>query len=305
MLANKATARKTGSRALHWKTARGGLLMPAPFLVAGILNVTPDSFSDGGEAFLLVDAVDKAERLIAEGAHIVDIGGESTRPGAKETGAVEEQARIMLVLDALKSRVDNGNLMAFGTEGAFSVDTWRADTALTALKHGLVTIVNDISGGTLDEGMVEVVAHFKPGYVLGHTTGKPVHMQDNAQYDNIVDDLLRYFEERLAVFVRAGLPEKNIAIDPCIGFGKNLEHNLTLMREAPRLLELGRPLYYGISRKSYLDDFFATPLNERDAPTQVATALLAFKGVNVHRVHDVAGAVRALRLAHELFPLIE
>ena len=297
---NETTARKTKNRALHWKTAGGGLLAPAPFLVAGILNCTPDSFSDGGTALSPPAALGRAEAMVAEGAQIVDLGGESTRPGAAETGTREEQARILPVLSLLQAAVEKGGLKEFARRGAFSVDTWRAATASAALEHGLVTVVNDISGGTLDAAMGEVIAHYRPGYVLGHTTGKPALMQSRARYDNVVDDLLRYFETRLAVFVKAGMPEENIALDPCIGFGKNLEHNLALMREAPRLLALGRPLCYGISRKSFLNDLCTVPVQERDAPTQVALALLALKGVCIHRVHDVAGAVRALYLAKAL-----
>lgn len=278
-----------------WKSRGGRGFGPAPFLVAGIINVTPDSFSDGGMYDRPEEALARCRMMIRDGAAILDLGGESTRPGSAPVSAEQESARIMPVVTACVAMRDAARSHDFHV----AVDTWRVSTAAEALEAG-VDIINDISGSSFDPGMAEVVGQYKPGYVLMHTPAPPKTMQRHARYDSVVEAVLRFFEENMARLVAAGLPEENIILDPGIGFGKTAEQNLDLLRNVPRLHSLGRPLYVGVSRKSLFGDLLGLPVEKRDAATQVLTALLAGKGVFVHRVHDVAGAMAALELANLL-----
>jgi dihydropteroate synthase len=180
-----------------------------------------------------------------------------------------------------------------------AVDTWRSATARTVLEAG-ADMINDISGASFDPAMAETVGAFKPAYVLMHTPARPEIMQRYTDYANVTDAVLLFFERQMALLVKAGLPESHIALDPGIGFGKTAEQNLELLRNARRLAALGRPLYVGVSRKSFLGALFGLPVAGRDAASQVLTALLARAGVLAHRVHDVAGAVQALRLEKAL-----
>ena len=280
-----------------WRIYGGGLLKPAPFLVAGIVNVTPDSFSDGGKYFSPGKAAERVRQSISGGAQIIDLGAESTRPGADDIGTAEEWRRLAPVLE---------ECVTFRKETGFavSIDTFRAETAAAALSfraagdpagHG-ADIINDISGGVFDPAMAEVVGAFKPGYVLGHSPALPSRMQDNPHYENVVEELLRWFDERMTALVKAGLPEECISLDPCIGFGKNLEHNLEIIRNIPRFAALGRPLFFGISRKSILGELTGLDVAQRGPCTQVLTALLANAGVAIHRVHDVEETALTLKI---------
>lgn len=278
-----------------WKSRGGRGFGPTPFLVAGIVNLTPDSFSDGGRYFDPECAVARCRSLLREGASILDLGGESTRPGSAPVDAAEEAARLMPVVAACVAMRDAAG------DGDFhvAVDTWRASTARIVLEAG-VDIINDISGASFDPGMADVVGGFKPGYVLMHTPAPPKTMGEHTDYGpdgSVVDAVLRFFEKSMTGLVAAGLPEENIILDPGIGFGKTAEQNMELLRGADRLHSLGRPVYVGVSRKRMFGELLGLDLENRDAATQVVTALLAGKGVYVHRVHDVAGAVAALKLA--------
>ncbi len=279
---------------------RGGrrLAFP-PLLVAGIVNITPDSFSDGRPDFSPAKALDCALKLASEGADILDLGGESTRPGAEAVGAEEEQRRVLPVLDNLHS-LREGMRLSGRQFPLLSVDTWRSRTARAALEQG-ADMINDISGGLFDPAMADVLAQYKPAYVLGHCPAKPALMQRKATYNNILDNLAAHFEERLKALVAAGLPESRVALDPGIGFGKTLEHNLAILRNIETFHKFGRPLYVGLSRKSFFGDLLGLPLDKRDPATQTATALLAVKGVAVHRAHNVASARSALKLAESFF----
>ena len=282
----------------RWTMTGGRTLLPAPFIVAGIVNITPDSFSDGGRYVKPEAAMERIRRIVAEGAAMVDIGAESTRPGAEDIGHTEEWRRLAPVLEqTLAER--NGRTDA--DPAAFysvAVDTFRADTAAKALSMPGpgVDVINDVSGGSFDPGMDEVLATCKPGYVLGHSPALPAFMQQSPRYDNVVDELMCWFSTRMRVLVKAGLPEDRICLDPCIGFGKTLEHTLSIIDEIPRFLSLGRPLYFGISRKSFLGAITGSAVSGRDSATQAATALLARAGVAVHRVHQVAETVNTLKI---------
>lgn len=265
-----------------WTLAGGRALGPAPFFIAGVVNVTPDSFHDGGRHFSTEAAVAHGRRLAEEGAHILDVGGESTRPGADPVSLEEELRRVVPVVRELA-----GQASASPQGPVVSVDTYKAAVAEAALDAG-AAMVNDVSACRFDPALLDVVAGRRPGYVLMHSQGEPRRMQLDPRYDDVVDDLLAFFEERLAVLVRAGLPEENVFLDPGIGFGKTLEHNLEILRRIEEFERLGRPLYLGMSNKS----LWARLLDLGDAPrvsaTQAGTALMAARGVVAHRVHDVA-----------------
>ncbi len=288
-------------------TVRGGRgFGSTPFLVAGIVNLTPDSFSDGGSYLQAEAALVQAEQLARDGARMLDFGAESTRPGADFISPEEELDRLAPVLRgvmALRESWASPDPFVAGEKEVplVSIDTWRASSAAFALEQG-AEIINDISGAGFDPAMPEVLGHYRPGYVLMHCPAAPKIMQQAPRYDNVVEDVLAYFEERMALVVKAGLPEERIILDPGIGFGKNFEHNLELMRAPARLASLGRPLYYGISRKGFFGKLLGIPLASRDGPTHLASALLAREGVYAHRVHDVAGAVAALTLGLALTP---
>lgn len=280
-----------------WKIRGGRLVSFPPVLVAGIINLTPDSFSDGGEFFDPVKALKHALKLEEDGAGILDIGGESTRPGAAPVDSWEESRRVVPLVEVLvEMRVNGDN--AGKTHGAMiSVDTRRAYTARNVLEAG-ADIINDISGAVFDPEMADVLAEYKPGYILGHCPGSPATMQARPRYDDVVEDLHRYFEERLNFLERKGFSREYVALDPGIGFGKTLEHNLAILRNLDRFKSFGLPVCLGLSRKTLIGDMLGIPAGEgRDAATQVLTALAAVHKVEIHRVHAVKGAVEALKLA--------
>ena len=283
------------SAAHTWTLAGGRVLCPAPWCLAGILNLTPDSFSDGGRWLDPQQALAHGLSLLADGAGMLDLGAESTRPGARPISPTEEQARLLPVLHALRREAP---------EALLSVDTRCADTARRALEAG-AAVLNDVSACGADPVLTEVLAAFKPGYVLMHSQGEPQTMQRDPHYTDVVEEVYTFFARQLERLTRAGLPENRVVLDPGIGFGKRAEHSFALLRHLDRLAALGRPLYIGLSMKSLFGTLLDLPLAARGEPTLQATALLAARGVRYHRVHDVAGARRALRLVQALSPGFE
>jgi len=279
-----------------WTISGGRVLGPAPFLLAGIVNATPDSFYDGGRHESAAAAVSQGLRLAAEGAHILDIGGESTRPGAPAVSEEDELARVIPVLGALAAAFDQEQNPA---APVLAVDTYKAKVAAAALAAG-AQIVNDISACRFEPELLEVIAQHRPGYVLMHSLGKPGTMQQNPSYGDVVDDITAFFEERLAILTGAGLPEANIVLDPGIGFGKLLEHNVAILRGVERFGRLGRPVYMGLSNKSVWGMLLGLGPQERQHATAVATALLTARGVLVHRVHEVGLARQAALVAQAM-----
>ena len=277
-----------------WEIMGGRVIGPAPFLVAGILNVTPDSFYDGGGHDVPEQAAAHAARLLAEGADMLDVGGESTRPGARGVSADEELARIMPAIKAALALRDSR-----GEVPAVSVDTYKAEVAARALDAG-AAIVNDISACRFDEGLADVLAQHRPGYVLMHSLGRPADMQSDPRYGDVVEDILAFFEERLGFLISRGVPERRIVLDPGMGFGKTLAHNLDILRHVDRFLTLGRPVYMGLSNKSLWGKLLGLGPTERRTATAVATALTWAKGARIHRVHEVALARQSLRIAEAL-----
>ena len=256
----------------------------------GILNVTPDSFSDGGRHAGPTAALDHARRMIAEGAEIIDIGGESTRPGAAEVSADEEIARTRPVVAALRAEWD----------GLLSIDTMKAAVAAAALEAG-ADLVNDVSGLIADPAMAGVCAAGGCGVVVMHMQGDPRTMQLSPRYDDVVAEVRGFFEERLAALVAAGIDPEAICFDPGIGFGKSVEHNLALLRALPELAVGGRPLLLGVSRKSFIGKVLGSlDLADRAWPTVAITARAREAGVMIHRVHDVKPNVEALKMVEAI-----
>jgi dihydropteroate synthase len=257
-------------------------------VVMGIVNVTPDSFSDGG-LFLEADAaVEHGRRLAVEGAGILDIGGESTRPGADSVAEEEELRRVQPVVE---------RLAALGDAPAISIDTSKAGVARAALDAGAV-IVNDVTAFRGDRGMAGLVAERGATCVLMHMLGEPRTMQEEPRYGDVVDEVRAFLEERLAFAVAEGVPEERVWLDPGIGFGKTGEHNLELLRRLPELVAIGRPVVIGTSRKSFLGALAGGRPEGQRLPGTIATNVIALeRGASVFRVHDVAEVVDALTAA--------
>jgi dihydropteroate synthase len=251
----------------------------------GVVNVTPDSFSDGGLFLEPEAAIAHGEQLVWEGAEILDVGGESTRPGAKEVSAAEELARAEPVVADLA-----------GLGHSVSIDTSKAVVAQAALDAG-AEIVNDVTALRGDAEMAALCAGRGAGVVLMHMPGNPRTMQDDPRYGDVVDEVKAFLAERIEAAVAAGVEEKRIWVDPGIGFGKTLEHNLELLRRLGELRELGRPLVIGTSRKSFIGKIDGSGVDERIGGTIASSVLAAAEGADVLRVHDVAEVAQALRVA--------
>lgn len=258
--------------------------------IMGILNVTPDSFSDGGR-FLAPDAaVEHAIRMVSEGADIVDVGGESTRPGAEPASTREEMDRVLPVIEALAGEIDL----------PISIDTTKAAVAEAALEAG-VSIVNDVSAMRFDAAMPGVVKAAGAGVVLMHMLGEPRTMQEDPRYDDVVADVRRALLGWAAEAEAAGIPPECIVLDPGIGFGKTLEHNLLLLKNLAALTEgSGYPLLVGPSRKSFIGMALDLPLEERLEGTAAAVAWAAANGAQIVRVHDVKEMVRVVRMVEAI-----
>ncbi len=260
--------------------------MPLPDpVVMGVVNVTPDSFSDGGRHFEAAAAVAHGRRLAAEGAAILDVGGESTRPGAAPVAEAEELRRVLPVIEGLA-----------GTGVELSVDTTKVSVARAGLDAG-AHIVNDVTALRGDPALADLVADRGARVCLMHMRGDPRTMQDDPRYDDVVDDVRAFLEQRVAFAVARGIAEESIWVDPGIGFGKTLDHNLELLRRLDELVALGRPVLVGTSRKSFLGHITGRPAPER-MPGTIATNVLALaRGAAIFRVHDVAPVAEALQVA--------
>jgi dihydropteroate synthase len=262
-----------------------------PYTIMGVVNVTPDSFSDGGTFDDALAAVAHARRLITEGAAIVDVGGESTRPGADPVPAAEERERVIPVIEGIA---------ALDAPAQISIDTMKLAVAEAALDAG-ATYVNDVTAFRHDPDLAALVADRGADCCLMHMLGEPRTMQDDPRYDDVVDDVKAFLEQRLAAATGAGIAEQRISLDPGIGFGKTLEHNLELLRRLGELTTLGRPVVVGTSRKSFLGRLTGRDVTERVHAT-VATSVIAFeRGARVFRVHDVAPTADALAVAAATF----
>ena len=254
--------------------------------VMGILNVTPDSFSDGGRFLDRATAVAHATRMVDDGADILDVGGESTRPGSTPVSADEELERVHPLIERLAE---------LHPAVPISIDTRKADVAAEALDAG-ATIVNDVSGGA-DPAMFDVVRDREAAVVLMHMRGDPTTMQEAPHYDDVVGEVHEYLRQRIETAELAGIDPERIAIDPGIGFGKDLDHNLELMHGVDALLDLGRPVLVGPSRKKFIGTILDLPVEERVEGTVGAVVWMVARGAHLVRVHDVREVVRAVRVS--------
>jgi len=254
-------------------------------LVMGILNVTPDSFSEDGRFFEPEEAIRHAAQMVSDGADLVDIGGESTRPGSEPVPADEEIRRVLPVIERIVQK---------NPDVPISIDTRKAEVADRALAAG-ATIVNDVSAGG-DPEMFDVVRKHDAAVVLMHMKGEPKTMQQSPGYEDVVGEVHEFLRERIEAAEFAGIDAERIAIDPGIGFGKNLGHNLELMRRIDAFLDLGRPVLVGPSRKRFIGAILDVPEDERVEGTIGAVAWLVSCGAHIVRVHDVREVVRAVQV---------
>ncbi|HEA47168.1 MAG TPA: dihydropteroate synthase, partial [bacterium] len=262
----------------RWKIECGKytLRLGGRTLIMGILNVTPDSFADGGRYDTLDSALLQAERMAGEGADIIDVGGESTRPGTRPVPLQEELRRTIPVIKRLVKRI---NL-------PISIDTYKSRVVREALDSG-VSLVNDISALRMDKGMAGVVSKYKAPLILMHMQGRPGNMQKNPKYEDVVGEIISFLKERIAFAKEEGIDEARIIIDPGIGFGKKKEHNLEIFNRLSEFKSLGRPILVGPSRKSVIGDVLGLPVEERLEGTAALVAASILNGTDMVRVHDV------------------
>jgi dihydropteroate synthase len=257
-------------------------------LVMGILNVTPDSFYDGGKFYPPDVAIEHALRLADEGADIIDVGGESTRPYSDVTPAEEELRRVIPVIKAIRAR----------STVFLSVDTYKAAVAKEAIDAG-ADMINDVSGLTFDPGIADVAAQSGVPVVIMHTKGKPSQMQVSPRYDDVIREIKEFFIDRLQFARQCGVDDQNIVLDPGIGFGKRLQDNLMIIKELRRFKELGYPILIGTSMKSFLGKLAGSPEpDERIEGTLASLALSLWNGADIIRVHDVKKAKKVAILVH-------
>jgi dihydropteroate synthase len=269
-------------RAMRWQLRNREITFGKVPLVMGIVNVTPDSFSDGGQFLEPTKAIDHAFQLIAEGADILDIGGESTRPYATPVGVEEELHRVMPVIEALS-----------GVSIPLSIDTSKSEVAKVALASG-VEIINDVTGLAGDPAMIPLAVSSGAGICVMHMRGTPQTMQDDPRYLDVVADIKNYLTARFRCLTEAGIKPARICLDPGIGFGKTHQHNLTLMANCWQFHELSCPLLVGHSRKGFLAKIIGDALKDRTAATIGSAISLALQGVQIIRVHDVQPVKEAL-----------
>lgn len=258
-------------------------------LVMGILNVTPDSFSDGGKYNNLNKAINHAIRMEGEGADIIDIGGESTRPGAKPVDIEEELKRVIPVIEGIRKR---SNII-------ISIDTYKSVVAAKAISAG-AGIVNDISGLRFDKNMVRIVSESKVPVIVMHMLGNPQNMQSDISYANLMKELILFFEERVDVLTSNGVNKINIILDPGIGFGKTIDHNLTIIRELNRIVDLGFPVLVGPSRKSFIGNILNLSFEERIEGTAAVVTAAIMNGSRIVRVHDIKEMLRIVNMTEKI-----
>src|SRR5437899_1806072 len=284
-----------------WKIGNRVFNVSRQGLIMGVLNVTPDSFSDGGKFFELEKAIEHGVKMAAEGADVIDVGGESTRPGAEPVAAGEELRRVIPLIEKLRAKIDV----------PISIDTSKAEVAHAAI-HAGASIMNDITGGRGDQGMLPLIAETKSAFIIMHMQGTPRTMQNRPQYEDVVSEVAIFFRQQYARAIECGVDPMAIAFDPGIGFGKTLEHNLELLAQLERLRADDRPLVVGVSRKSFLAKLIDSPeIEDRLAPAvasvvmfqpELRRGLAALGGHPIfsltsekrETVHDLAEAVTQL-----------
>lgn len=276
---------------MDWNCGNRTLDLTHRGVIMGILNVTPDSFSDGGQFERQSAALEHAREMLDQGAVIIDIGGESTRPGADEVDAETEMERVLPVITQLQQSFP---------EALLSIDTTKASVAREAWKAG-ARIINDVTGLTGDPDMAALVAETGAGVVIMHMQGTPRSMQASPHYENVVGEICAFFEQQLQICREAGVREEQIVWDPGIGFGKTLEHNLQILRSLDRFAIAGRPVLLGVSRKSLFKKLLGSDVDNRLWSTVAVTAEARRQGVRIHRVHDVRPNWEALHMTEAIY----
>ena len=273
-----------------WKIAGRVVDLSRHGMIMGVLNVTPDSFSDGGKFFAAEKAVEHGLKMTVDGAHIIDVGGESIRPGAEAIVAEEELRRVIPVIEKLRAKIDI----------FISIDTSKAAVARAAIEVG-ASIVNDVTGGRGDTEMMPLVAKSQAAFIIMHMQGNPKTMQLEPRYDDVVSEVADFFRQQYARALECNVDPMAIAFDPGIGFGKTLEHNLELIDNLGTLRVDERPLVVGVSRKSFLAKLIGSSnMSDRLAPVVALTPLLRARGADVFRVHDVKENANALRVTEAI-----
>ena len=258
-------------------------------LIMGILNMTPDSFSDGGQFKSHDKAIDHALKMVEEGANIIDIGGESTRPGAEAVQLEEELSRTIPIIEAVRLKSDC----------LISIDTYKSKVAKAALDAG-ADMVNDISGLTFDHNMASLVAERNVPVIIMHIKGKPGDMQKNPNYDNLIKEIKAFFEVQISIAKRARIDSGNIILDPGIGFGKRLEDNFGIIRELGQISTMGYPVLLGPSRKSFIGFTLDLPVEERIEGTLASITAGVINGARIVRVHDIRATRRTLTITEKI-----
>jgi len=258
-------------------------------LIMGILNMTPDSFSDGEQFKSHDKAIDHALKMVEEGANIIDIGGESTRPGAEAVQLEEELSRTIPIIEAIRLKSDC----------LISIDTYKSKVATAALAAG-ADMVNDISGLTFDHNMASLVAERNVPVIIMHIKGKPGDMQKNPNYDNLIKEIKAFFEVQIAIAKRARIDSGNIILDPGIGFGKRLEDNFEIIRELGQISTMGYPVLLGPSRKSFIGFTLDLPVEERIEGTLASITAGVINGARIVRVHDIRATRRTLTITEKI-----
>lgn len=272
---------------ITWRLGRRVFSFPGPTLLMGVVNITPDSFSDGGRFLDPRQAIDQAQALIEEGADLIDLGGESTRPGAVEVSAEEEKRRVLPVLERLVAKA----------ETPISVDTRKAEVAERACQAG-AAMINDVQGTPADQRLLETVARHRVALCLMHMRGLPADMQSRAVYSDLLSEVIAELSAGLDAALAAGVEAERICLDPGIGFSKTADHNWALLRQLPRLAQLGRPLLLGVSRKSFIGAITGVvDPRQRLHGTLAAVTAAVLGGAQILRVHDVAACRHAVRVA--------
>ena len=265
------------------------LKMPSHTLIMGILNLTPDSFSDGGQFSDKNQATDYALKMIEDGADMIDIGGESTRPGAVPVSVDEELKRTISVIKSIRQQSDC----------LISIDTYKSPVAEAALDVG-ANLVNDISGLTFDEKMIDIVIARKVPVILMHMKGTPRSMQVDPHYNNVIKEICEFFKRKVKSAKNSGILDNMIILDPGIGFGKRLEDNFEIIRELKQICAMGYPILLGPSRKAFIGTSLSLPVEERLEGTLASITASIMNGANIIRVHDVKETLRAVKITEKI-----
>ena len=274
---------------MNYSEFNSWLQSPSKTLVMGVLNLTPDSFSDGGLFTTKEKALDQCLKMINEGADLIDVGGESTRPGSDPLSINEELDRTIPIIEKIRSI----------TDCTISIDSYKSEVVEAALNVG-ANIVNDISGLTFDHNMAELISQKKSPIIMMHINGKPKIMQENPRYDNLLKDILDFFSRQLELAQSAGIDSSKIILDPGLGFGKKVEHNFELIRKLPQICAMGFPVLVGPSRKSFIGEALNLPINDRIEGTMASITASVINGARIVRVHDIQKTRRTVTIAEKI-----